>query len=135
VALAAEAHAAVGADVLDHVDAALGVAHHDDRALADHGALEVARVRHLGLEADVAPVVLVEEALELFAVLVGLGVGHERDTARAGAFPMDLLRKNGGSGVHALVSLLLRAARKGGCWEESSCLNQHKPIESAEYIK
>jgi hypothetical protein len=41
VAFAAKAHAAV-ADVLDHVDVAVGVAHHDHRALAHHRAAEVA---------------------------------------------------------------------------------------------
>jgi hypothetical protein len=58
----------VGADVLDDVDPALEVADQDHRALADDAHAEVARVRDLGLEADVAPVLAVEEALQLEAV-------------------------------------------------------------------
>src|SRR5690606_31948197 len=51
--LAAEAHAAMGAAVLDHVDAAVAVAHHDDGALADPGQLEIAGIRNLDLQRDV----------------------------------------------------------------------------------
>jgi hypothetical protein len=76
MARAAEAHAAVGTDVLDHVQPACGVAHQDHRALAHHRALEVARVRRLGLEADAAPVTAVGEALELAPVQPSAGVGR-----------------------------------------------------------
>jgi DNA-binding transcriptional LysR family regulator len=67
---------------------AIGGAHHDDRALADHGALEVARVRDLGLQADVAPVALVEEAVELALVALLVGVDGEGNAAGAAAFPV-----------------------------------------------
>ena len=115
MALAAELHAAMRADVLDHVDAAVGVADHDDRALADHGALEVAGVRDLGLEADVAPVALVEEALEFALVLVGLGIGHEGDAAGALVFPVDLLGKDGCRVVHRFVSCAVSFGRPALC--------------------
>src|ERR1700712_3642245 len=100
VALSAELHAAVGADVLDDIDAALGVAHHDDRALADDSALEVAGIRDFRFQADVAPVLAVEEAFEFLAVLVGFGISHEGDAAGAVRLPVYLLRKYGGCVVH-----------------------------------
>jgi hypothetical protein len=87
VALAAKAHAAVRADVLDDVDLAILRAHQDHRALADDGALEIAGVRNLGLEADVAPMTLVEEAFELTPMQLLAGVGGERDAAGARARP------------------------------------------------
>ena len=49
VALAAKLHAPVGADVLDHMDLAVSCTRHDDRALAHHGAFEIAHVRDLRL--------------------------------------------------------------------------------------
>jgi hypothetical protein len=74
VALAAEGHAAVRAAVLDDAHRAVGVAHHDHAALADLAAPEVAGARDLALQADVAPVAAVEEALELVAVDRVVGV-------------------------------------------------------------
>ena len=62
VALAAKAHAAVSANVLDNMNAAVDVANHDDRALAQASALEVSRVGNFSFQANVAPVLGVEEA-------------------------------------------------------------------------
>ena len=105
VPLAAEAHAAVRADVLDDVERAVGIAREDHRAFADHGALVVARIRHLGFQADIAPVVLVEEAFEFLAVDRLVGVGEERDAVGAVAFPHRLGGKDRGGFIHGLVSL------------------------------
>ena len=93
MALAAELHAAVGAHVLDHLDAAR-VADHVDRAFSHCRALEVAHVRNLGLQPDIVPVLPVEEALQLFLVQVFTGVGHERDSAAAFGFPSHLAGKD-----------------------------------------
>ena len=58
VTLTAKTRAPVRSDVFDDVDRAIGVTHHDDRALAANRALVVARVRYLGLQPDSAPVAL-----------------------------------------------------------------------------
>jgi hypothetical protein len=88
MALAAETHAAVCADVFDDVDhVAIGIAHDDHRALADHRADEVARLRQLGFERDITPVAAVEQALE-FALIDGrVGVGPERNLVSPRAGP------------------------------------------------
>ena len=109
VALAAELHAAVRADVLEHLHRAGGVAHDDHRALTDHRAFEITRVRQLGFERHVAPVGAVEEALELLAVHLVVRVDAERDAARAVALPCD--RRGGHRGRsnchRTLASLLM----------------------------
>src|SRR5215211_5757759 len=64
----AELHAAMRASIFDDVDRAVLVADHDDLALADECALEVARVRNLDGQSDVTPVRSVEEPLELARV-------------------------------------------------------------------
>ena len=87
VALAAELHAAVRAHVLEAVQRAIGRAAQNHRALTHHGALEVARVGHLGLQADVAPVALVEEAFQLLAVQRLVGVDGEGDAAGVAGRP------------------------------------------------
>ena len=109
LALAAEAHAAVGADVLDDVDSAFEVAGQDHRALADDAEAEVAGVRDLGLEADVAPVLAVEEALQLEAVQRLAGVAHERDAAGALVLPGQLAGEDGGGcgSVHRGLSAVV----------------------------
>ena len=97
VALAAKLHAPVGADVLDHMDLTTLAARHDDRSLAHHGALEVAHIRDLGLQAHVTPVAFVKEALQLLFVPVFVGVHGKRDAAGAGRFPVDRVFGHGES--------------------------------------
>ena len=71
--------AAMGAAVLEAVDRAVGVAHHDDRHLADLVGAVVALVRDVGLEADEVPGRGLEDLPHL-ALVVGLvlvdPVGH-----------------------------------------------------------
>jgi hypothetical protein len=124
-ALAAKAHATVGADVLDDVDAAVEVACQDHRALADDANAEVARVRDLGLEADVAPVPAVEEALELEAVQRLAGVAREGDAAGALVLPGELAGEHGsGCGsVHRGLSASSTVAL---------CLKVDNPVPRAE---
>ncbi|MCY1544317.1 hypothetical protein D9M68_801920 [compost metagenome] len=108
VALATETHAAVRADVLHHVDLAVGGARHDDRAFADRAALEVARVGDLGFQADVTPVALVEEALQLALVALLVGVDGERDAAGAAQLPLQGIRAGeGGLGGHGMSPVFL----------------------------
>src|SRR5690606_8747100 len=84
----AEAHAAMGAAVFDHVDAAITVAHHDDRTLADPGLAVIARLRDLDLQRDIAPMAMaVEETVELAAIDRRIGIGPEGDAAGARALP------------------------------------------------
>jgi hypothetical protein len=113
-ALAAEGHAAVGAAVLDHVQFAALVAHQDHAALADHRALEVAGVRHLALQPHVAPVALVEEALELAPVHGLVGVGPAGHAAGRGIAPVD-----GGHGWRLSAARFGRRAR-AACWPAGS---------------
>ena len=49
VPFSAKAHAAVGAHVFHHIDAAIGVTHHDDRALPYNSAAKVTWVGYLSL--------------------------------------------------------------------------------------
>src|SRR5512132_318595 len=79
---AAECHAPMRADVLDDVDRAVRVAHHDHRPLADRRALEIAGIRDLRLEPDIAPVAAVEKALEFAQVDVVARVRGEGDPVR-----------------------------------------------------
>src|SRR5919108_4142685 len=50
-----ELHTPMRAAVLNHVEAASLVTHHDDRLVADVGALEVARRRDLRFKRDIGP--------------------------------------------------------------------------------
>ena len=86
--LAAKTHATVSAHVFNHIDAAIGVAHHDDRTLAHHGAAKVACVGDFSFQAHVTPVAVVEETIELFFVQIFAGVGPKRNATRALAFPL-----------------------------------------------
>src|SRR5580658_2982907 len=52
---AAELHSAMRASVDQHIDAAVSMADHHHRLVADMGAPEVARIRYLSLESDVTP--------------------------------------------------------------------------------
>src|SRR3546814_9328569 len=77
--LLAETHAAMGAAVLDHFDAAVAVAHHDNRTLADPGLAEIARLRNLDFQRYIGPVILpVEEAVELETIDSGIAIGPDR---------------------------------------------------------
>ena len=87
MALAAKTHAPVGAHVFNHIDAAIGVAHHDDRTLPHHGAAKVACVGDFSLQAHVTPVAVVEETVELFFVQVFAGVSPKRNATGALTFP------------------------------------------------
>ena len=87
--LTAKLHAPVGANVFHHMDLAALSARHDDRALAHHGALEVAPIRDLGFEAHITPVAFVKEARQFLLVPVFVGVDGKRDAAGAGRFPVD----------------------------------------------
>ena len=66
--VATEDDSAVRAVICEHVDAAVAVARHDHRLVADIGADEIEWIRNLGLEGHVRPVRTVENAL-LFAVV------------------------------------------------------------------
>ena len=82
--LLAELHTAVGAAVLDDVDAALFIARHHHRLVADEGALVVAGVGDFGLERDISPALAAKNTLLLALVdfRVGVGpVGHARNSA------------------------------------------------------
>ena len=113
MALTAELHAAVRADVLDDVDVAVRIAHQHHRAFADHRAHEVTGFGTSASSPDVAPMLAIEEAFELFLVLRIALVGHERDAAAAVVLPFDALRKIRGGCVHRCVlgSGFRRAAR------------------------
>ncbi|EWS62853.1 hypothetical protein Y695_03916 [Hydrogenophaga sp. T4] len=109
VALAAETHAAVRADVLHHMDRAVGGAGHDDRTFADHAALEVARVGDFRFQADVTPVALVEEALQFALVALLIGVDGEGDAAGAAQLPVQGIRAgDGGLGGHGVSPVFCR---------------------------
>jgi len=86
-AFAAELHAAMGADVFHDAHFAIVVAQQDDGPLAHDRAFEVAGIRDFGLEADVAPVALVEEALQFPLVQRGVGVDAERNAMGTVALP------------------------------------------------
>ena len=94
--LAAKTHASVSAHVFNHVDAAVRVAHHDDRTLADHGAPEVARVRNFRFQSHITPVLVVEKFVQLFFVQVFARVSPKRNATCALAFPLGINRKNSG---------------------------------------
>src|SRR5262249_13137344 len=83
--------AAVRAAVLNDAHAAVLVADHDDLPFAHERALEIAGVRNLHLEADVAPMRSVEGALELARVKLRIGVGAKRNFGERRA-PPDRLR-------------------------------------------
>ena len=82
MALAAELHATVSADVFDHMNCAISVARHDDRAFPDLGSLEIPVLGNLSFQSDIAPVAGVEKALKLALVQGFIRVGGERDAAR-----------------------------------------------------
>ncbi|QTP34840.1 hypothetical protein B7759_03462 [Burkholderia glumae] len=88
-ALAAELHAAMRAGVLEHDHLAVLGARHHDRPLADLGALEIAGRRHLRLQADVAPVFRIEQALQFALVKRIARIGLERCPARAVPLPVE----------------------------------------------
>src|SRR3546814_1184972 len=80
--LLAEAHAAMGAAVFDHMQAAVAVAHHDHRTLADMGQLVVAGLGQLGVERHITPVTAaIEKAIKFAAVDLGFGIGPEGNPA------------------------------------------------------
>ena len=91
VRLLTEPHPAVGAPVLDHPDAGVhsavprrhAIANHDHLPLADPAELVVADVGDFHFEADIAPVLAVEDAFELALVQLRVGVGPEGHAAGA----------------------------------------------------
>ena len=92
VAFAHELHAAVGADVLKHLHFTLGIAHHDDRALAHGRAFEVTHLGYLDFQAHITPMLLVKKSIHLHLVQGGLGVCGKRDATGVALFPMQGLR-------------------------------------------
>ena len=90
------------------------VAHQDHRALADRGALEVARVRDLGLEADVAPVARGRRSAELDAVQLVAGVARERDPAGSGVSEAISRARTGGTTARSMASSTFRSGRAEG---------------------
>ena len=112
--LAAKRHAPVGADVFHHMDRSILVTHQQHRALANHRALEIPRVGNLRLQANVAPVPVVEQTVQLLAVQRLIGIGLKGNAAGAIRLPADLLREHGhGAFMHGrlLCFLSLRVCR------------------------
>ena len=89
--LLAELHPAVRAAILDDVDSTLAIsvdiANHDDLPLADERPLEVARIRNLREQPDVAPVRPVKDPLELALIQLLIGVSAERNFGQRLARP------------------------------------------------
>ncbi|MNU41213.1 hypothetical protein D3C71_299400 [compost metagenome] len=86
-AFAAELHAAVGAHVFHHAHLAVVIAQQDDGAFAHGGALEVARIGDLGLKAHIAPMRLIEKALQFALVQRGIGIDAKGNAVGAVALP------------------------------------------------
>ena len=85
---AAELGAAMRAAVLEGVDRAVLVAREHDRRRPDVRAAEVARLRDLGLEADVVPRRAVEDAVDLALVDLLAGIDPGRDPRQPFAWPL-----------------------------------------------
>src|ERR1700733_246594 len=83
--LPAELGTAVGADVLDAGYRSIRVPGDDDGAFADGCALEIAGIGNFGFEADIVPMLGIENAVEFPLVNFRVGVGPERYPA--GPFP------------------------------------------------
>ncbi|MNR27924.1 hypothetical protein D3C85_1452220 [compost metagenome] len=77
----------MGAHVFHDAHLAVVVAQQDDGAFPHRGALEVARVGDLGLKAHIAPMGLVEKALELALVQRRIGIDAEGDAVGTVALP------------------------------------------------
>src|SRR5476651_791041 len=87
----------MGAAILEAVDGAVAIAHHDDRQRAHEVGAVVALVRDVGLEADVVPGRTFEQAAELSRVVGGVLVDPVGD-AGDGIFRPDI------HGVHSRVT-------------------------------
>src|SRR5256885_58244 len=85
--LLTELHAAVGATILDDVDRAFLVAHHDDWLFAYEGPLEIARARQLRFERHVVPARTAENALLLPRIDLRVGVDPVGDAGNAFSGP------------------------------------------------
>jgi hypothetical protein len=79
----AKSHAAVRANVFNHVNVTLLCAGHDDGTFTHNGAFEVARIGNFSFKTDVTPMRFVEKALEFFFVTVLARIDSERDAAGA----------------------------------------------------
>src|SRR6185437_5914044 len=83
----AEPRAAMRAMVLDDADLAVLRARQDDRALAEPAALEIAGIGHFGGKPDIAPMMAIEEALELLGVECGIAIDAVRHAAGSALRP------------------------------------------------
>src|SRR2546421_786360 len=85
--LLTELYAPVGATILDNVDRAFLVSHHDDGLFAYEGPLEIARARQLRLERHVVPARTAENALLLPRVDLRVGVDPVGDAGNTFSGP------------------------------------------------
>ena len=79
----AKSHAAVRANVFNHMNLPLLCAGHDDGTFTHNGAFEVARIGNFSFKTDITPMRFVEKALEFFFVTVLARIDSERDAAGA----------------------------------------------------
>src|SRR6516162_10292730 len=79
--LATEDNSAVGAVIGEHVDAAVAVARHHHRLVANIGADEIVWVRNLGFEGYVRPIRTAENAFLLAVVDALIAVNPKRNAS------------------------------------------------------
>jgi hypothetical protein len=89
--LLTELNTAVGATVLDDMNRTIVIAHHNHRAFADPGALEITRLGDFCFKTHVAPVAATEETLEFALVQLGIRVNSEGHSAGSLALPSRVL--------------------------------------------
>src|SRR6516225_9471767 len=90
--LATEDNSAVGAVVGEHADAAVAVARHHHRLVADIGADEIVWVRNLGFEGYVRPIRTAENAFLLAVVDVLIAVNPKRNASGSFCRPRSVLQ-------------------------------------------
>ena len=86
-----EGHAAMRANVLNHMYLTILATRHDDRAFAHDRSLEIAQIRNLGLKPHIVPMRFVKKPLELFLVEFATCIYGKRNTTGTLSFPMNSL--------------------------------------------
>ena len=104
LALDAQQIAAMGAAIGKGVDAAIRIAGHDHRGLADRRGDVIAGIRNLGGEAQKAPGRTLEDPLLFEPVLLGVGIEAERDLAQTVRRPRNTPHRLGAEFGHGAAS-------------------------------